>query len=98
MVKQHFTRVSRVKSTRDTRLVWPYHYSLRAMRNTSDHNTFLTAEICAFVDLYPFTVWLITIMQGEKDKERDDKQVFIWIYYLTDLIHSFIYTYNLPVL
>ena len=38
----------------------------------------------------------ITIMQGEKDK--DDKRVFIWIYYLTDLIHSFIYAYNLPVL
>ena len=35
-----------------------------------------------------FTVRLITIMQGGKDKERDDKHVFIWIHYLTDLIHS----------
>ena len=26
------------------------------MRNTSEHNTFLTAENGAFVDLYPFTV------------------------------------------
>ena len=35
---------------------------------------------------------------GGKDKESDDKHIFIWIYYFTDLIHSFIYTYNLPVL
>ena len=36
-----------------------------------------------------FTVGLITIMQGENDKESDDKHVFIWIFYLTDLIYSF---------
>ena len=35
-----------------------FPHSLRAMRNrpTSDHNTLLTAENCAFVDLYPFKV------------------------------------------
>ena len=29
---------------------------------------------------------------GGKDKESDDKHVFIWIYYVTDLIHSYIPT------